>query len=468
MEIADPPLHVEVELTSRCNLSCAACPRTSGATRSSLEPGDMSPELSARVIESVRGCPNVSLIGFGEPTLHPHFLRMLRALDGLGIRSAFSTNGTTVTVEGVRRLAELEHLRHVNVSIDSPDPSIYRDVRGGKLDIALRGVRLLREGLPSRIDLHVTALVAATTLDSLLSFPPILADLGVTRLFLGGIYEMTEGMAPLRPHALPRFAERLEAIAAAGRELGVAVVLACEADPDKADLYYRAIDPGEPATRHCILPWTQPFIDKDGFVFPCVVTGHQAAMGNISSADLNDIWNDRPFRAFRAGLCAGGPRLPEVCRTCSQRPRADAADFARLVRGLCVDDHITMGDNDERHLDDGWHPLERLPEPARWTSDQAYFRIRSPGESLLVMEVGLVHARQRVVLALELDGVRVGSFRLGGPCRKQLRFPSTGTVGVVRGRIAVEPTWVPASAGLPDSRHLGAAIYRLAFERQSS
>jgi radical SAM protein with 4Fe4S-binding SPASM domain len=288
----------------------------------------MSGATMSRVLEAVQECATVFVIGFGEPTLSPDFLPFLQELDRLQLTTTFSTNGTTVDHELVEKLSELRHLQHANVSIDSPDPEIYRMIRGGELNQALRGLKLLREGLRDSIDVTVTSLILASNLDSLFSFPPLLADLGIRTFNLGGVYEMAPGLEDQRPYDVERYTESLYAIRAAGRELGVDVVLVCERSRDKARLYYYPVEPSDHLTRQCSLPWTKPFIDKNGYIYPCSVCDHTAMMGSLGESSFQEIWKGKRFQQFRRDLLAGGARLPSSCRRCSMRPMVRPSPIA--------------------------------------------------------------------------------------------------------------------------------------------
>ena len=41
----------------------------------------------------------------------------------------------------------------------------------------------------------------------------------------------------------------------------------------------------------CILPWVSVAIMPDGNVYPCCMSMHGTAMGNVNESSLEEIWN---------------------------------------------------------------------------------------------------------------------------------------------------------------------------------
>src|SRR5262249_22518443 len=151
------------------------CPLTLRNTLTSLHPGHMEVVTWERVLEIAQHVGSVWLVGLGEPTTNPQFLRMLRDLNDVPVPFAFSTNGISVRREFVEGLAQLKHLGTVSVSIDSPDPDVYRNVRGGDVKRALAGLAALKAGLPESVKLSVSSIAMESTIESLVAFPDLLA-----------------------------------------------------------------------------------------------------------------------------------------------------------------------------------------------------------------------------------------------------------------------------------------------------
>ena len=117
------PSALQVEITSRCNLHCKMCPLTTEGTGSSLKAGHLSEILWEDLVPLAREVGLVIISGYGEPLTNPRCLALLRQLDSHGVNMGMATNGTALSPRICTELAQLSHLIHINISIDSPDPS---------------------------------------------------------------------------------------------------------------------------------------------------------------------------------------------------------------------------------------------------------------------------------------------------------------------------------------------------------
>ena len=90
---------LEIELTTRCNLYCPSCPRTS--LRHSWLDRDMSWETFEKVSRSFDWFETIHFKGWGEPVLHPHFPEMVRLAHQSGARLVLSTNGADMFNPGL-------------------------------------------------------------------------------------------------------------------------------------------------------------------------------------------------------------------------------------------------------------------------------------------------------------------------------------------------------------------------------
>lgn len=129
--LPEAPFALQVEVTSKCNLRCKMCPLTSGTTSSGASSGHIGAATWAQVLAAARRSRQVFISGFGEPLTNPACLQLLSDLDALAVRTTLVTNGAALSADIATRLAALENLVHVNVSIDSPDGGQYREIGAG-------------------------------------------------------------------------------------------------------------------------------------------------------------------------------------------------------------------------------------------------------------------------------------------------------------------------------------------------
>jgi len=321
------PFALQIEITSRCNLHCTMCPLTMEGTSSSISAGHISQVLWDQIVPRAREVGQVIIAGFGEPLMHPGCLELLRQLDAAGVLTSITTNGTALQPSICVELAGLRNLRHINVSIDSPDPVIYRTIRGGNLDRALGGLRNLMERIDDPQRVTVSSIIMRSTVASLADFPALLAGYGVKRYVLQGLLDYSA--------TFPGESQMENLSADVGRirrecrlhrvrlEFTIRERLQQELhDADAADLHFhRRTGATETETKQCHLPWEIPYIDKDGRVFPCCIAAAKGAeeLGNLACEDLRTIWDGANFRRFRQEI-VDGRTTPDVCRDCKAAP----------------------------------------------------------------------------------------------------------------------------------------------------
>jgi radical SAM protein with 4Fe4S-binding SPASM domain len=307
------------------------CPLTTGQTPSSAQPGHIADAVWKSLVPFARETGLVNIGGYGEPLSNPKCFEYLQELDREGVHIALTTNGTMVTRRFAEQLKTLRHLDVVNVSIDSPDPDIYRRIRGGSVEKALEGVGNLAAVLaPSQV--HVSSVMMRSNIDSLLAFPAVLASLNVRTYVLQGLIDYTTGLdaEELRfRNGLPGYVDKLRSAAAgAGVDIifelpdRVAAELHDPGDPAAAiATHLAAPPPADAGAKQCFAPWDTPVIDKDGRVFPCcyALTRASAVLGNLTESSPQEIWLGERYRQFRRDIV--DPRTtPDVCRTCTVVP----------------------------------------------------------------------------------------------------------------------------------------------------
>ncbi|MFZ4434726.1 MAG: radical SAM protein [Microthrixaceae bacterium] len=323
------PFALQIEFTSDCQLRCVMCPLTTGSTASSATPGArLSAVVWADLLEQAERAGQVFVAGFGEPLLNPKCLDLLGDLNERRVRTSFVTNGLAVTADVARRLAGLEHLVHVNVSIDSPDPDVYRRVRHGSLRRALAGLGHLANVMP--LDrLSVSSVAMADNIESLTAFPELLHGFGVAHFVVQGVADYNDFSRSQHVADHVHFTEVIDRIRAACDERAISLDLALPArtgleldDPAAAaETFFRAAGAAAEESRICVLPWELPYVDANGAVFSCcnAASVGAPAVDQLGERTLAEVWVDVPFQRFRRSM-VDGRTLPEVCRMCTSAP----------------------------------------------------------------------------------------------------------------------------------------------------
>lgn len=133
--LREHPSKLFVEVTSRCNMSCAMCVKqTSGGADPE---GDLSMPLFRALAPAFPGLDAFILNGVGEPLLHPQLEEMIRAArERMPTEGwvGFQSNGLLLTDARAVSLASAG-LDRICFSIDGVSPETFRKVRkGGEIE----------------------------------------------------------------------------------------------------------------------------------------------------------------------------------------------------------------------------------------------------------------------------------------------------------------------------------------------
>ena len=312
---------VYVELSGRCNLTCAMCPRTAWDAGA----GDMSDTCFQALLDGLPAPPDTVTLafgGYGEPTIHPSFTGMVASARQAGCRVEIITNGTTMTPALAADLARLG-VAQITVSVDGGNDEAYGAMRGRALSPAMSGLDALtdvRRRASARMAIGLACVVTRRNAASLPALLESAARLGLDFVSLSGVVPHTSEMA----------ADSLGASAAqlSGRNPALdrpRVILgrldfSTETRPLLEHLLSQlpvlpppALDPGTWRNRCrfaregvCAVTWT-------GTVAPCLsllythpefIGGREKtvkafAFGQVEQRPLRDIWRSAEYRAFR-------------------------------------------------------------------------------------------------------------------------------------------------------------------------
>ncbi|UCD57155.1 MAG: radical SAM protein, partial [Candidatus Hydrogenedentota bacterium] len=89
---------IQIEVTSRCNLSCPACPRSVPELKSKWIGEELPMELFKKVVaETAVIGRSYHLQGWGEPLLRRDLPDLVRMISERGAKASITTNGTLLT-----------------------------------------------------------------------------------------------------------------------------------------------------------------------------------------------------------------------------------------------------------------------------------------------------------------------------------------------------------------------------------
>lgn len=153
------PTKLFVEITSRCNLKCAMCPKQAPGGRD--HEGDMDEAIFARLAPAFAQAETLVLNGIGESLLHPGLERMVAmARQAMPANSSigFQTNGQLMTARRALSLVEAG-VNRVCVSADAVAPDVFSKLRAGgqqrSVESALQFIHSAAETTGKQVSLGV-------------------------------------------------------------------------------------------------------------------------------------------------------------------------------------------------------------------------------------------------------------------------------------------------------------------------
>jgi len=321
-------------LTSHCNLACQHCYMDASREANA----EMSLEEGVRLVDELAAL-KVPILIFtgGEPLMSKNFYALALHAREVGLRTVISTNGTLITPEVARLLAEAE-IRYVGVSLDSVSPERHDAFRGvaGAFARALQGLKNARDaGLK-------TGLRITLTRDNWQDVPALLSlalEQGIPRFCLYHLVPTGRGAGIADRDVTPeqrRSVIRLLAEAAEELKGKDIEILTTDSPMDGAyllEILKERDDPRQENVRRllsnaggCSTGVKVANINHRGDVHPCHFMP-QVVVGNVRERSFRDIWIDHPspellalrdIKSSLTGACGRCDYL-DLCGGCRQK-----------------------------------------------------------------------------------------------------------------------------------------------------
>jgi MoaA/NifB/PqqE/SkfB family radical SAM enzyme len=188
------PARLSVELANICNLHCSYCFRAEENLYNSH--AQFFPlELLRRVINEACETANITRVGFtgGEPTLHPAFGEVLRAVADAGLTVSFVTNGWHFERVWPALQANRASISHVAFSLDGLTREDHDRWRGkGSFD---RVVRAFSRCHMSKLPFAIKVVVRRDLMDQLEPLAIFAARMGAAALNFGHVMPTSSAVA---------------------------------------------------------------------------------------------------------------------------------------------------------------------------------------------------------------------------------------------------------------------------------
>lgn len=304
--LCSAPRRLVLEMTNRCNLNCVMC----GRNAADFQPTQFQKEWLNYFQPVIHLIEEVTLMGWGEPTVHPDFVEFLGWAWEKGLRKYFCTNG--MRLESLTPVLFDYHVDIMAVSLDGADAKTNESIRrGSNFERVVRSLETVNRIKANRgLDYPYNNFVFAAMKQNVRQLPAMVrlaADIGVDEVkvvFLTAFDEAMQEQTLFYEMDLVRdvFAETQEE----AERLKVALKLP----------HVRGEDPaGDQPHKTCYTGWRDFFLGSDGYVRPCMSTAQK--LFHISQyPDFWAMWNAEEYQRHRAAV--NGPEMTAHCANCYQ------------------------------------------------------------------------------------------------------------------------------------------------------
>lgn len=301
------PRRLVLELTNACNLNCVMCGRNAADFKPTVFDMDI-----FRSFEPIMDyIEEVTLMGWGEPTIHPHFNEMLSIIDKHSARKYFCTNG--MNLKKIKDAVFDYHVDVFAVSLDgATDETNGRIRRGSKIDVITEDlkeiVRIKKERELKYPWINFVFCAMQSNIRELPDLVRLAADIGIeeVKVVYLTVFEKSLLNESLWGHDdLVR--NVFEKAIKVGNELGIVLKLPHFVGEDEA---------GDKYHKDCFVSWRDFFVGSDRFVRPCMSTPIHFFEYDRNK-DFFEMWNSKGYQNYRA-IVNDQTKMDDPCKRCYQ------------------------------------------------------------------------------------------------------------------------------------------------------
>lgn len=301
------PRRLVLELTNACNLNCIMCGRNAADFKPTVFDMDVFRGLEP-LMDTIE---EVTLMGWGEPTIHPNFIEMLEIINKHSARKYFCTNG--MNLKKIKSAIFDYNVDVFAVSLDgATDETNSRIRRGSKIDQITEDlkdiVRIKKERGLKYPWINFVFCAMQSNIRELPDLVRLASEIGIEEVKVVYLTVFGEDLLgeSLWGHA-DLVKEVFEKAVRAGDELGIVLKLPHYIGEDEA---------GDKFHKDCFVAWRDFFLGSDGYVRPCMSTPIHFFEYD-KNKDFMEIWNAPEYQEYRR-IVNSQNEMDSPCKRCYQ------------------------------------------------------------------------------------------------------------------------------------------------------
>lgn len=301
------PRRLVLELTNACNLNCIMCGRNAADFKPTVFDMDVFRSFEP-IMDTIE---EVTLMGWGEPTIHPNFIEMLEIINKHSARKYFCTNG--MNLKKIKNAIFDYNVDVFAVSLDgATDETNSRIRRGSKIEQITEDlkdiVRMKKERGLKYPWINFVFCAMQSNIRELPDLVRLAAEIGIEEvkvvyLTVFGEDLMNESLWGHEDLVREIFEEAMEI----GEQLGIALKLPHYIGEDEA---------GDKLHKDCFVAWRDFFLGSDGYVRPCMSTPIHFFEYD-KNKDFMEIWNAPEYQNYRK-IVNDQDEMDSPCKRCYQ------------------------------------------------------------------------------------------------------------------------------------------------------
>lgn len=300
------PRRLVFELTNACNLNCVMCGRNAADFKPTMFDIDVFRNFEP-LMDTIE---EVTLMGWGEPTVHPHFIEMLETINKHSARKYFCTNG--MNLQKIKKAVFDCDVDVFAVSLDGATDETNSRIRRGsdinKITADLEEIESIKHSNGHGPWINFVFCAMKSNIHELPDLIRLAAKIGIEEvkvvyltvfdnsLLHESLWDETELVREI-------FEQSIEL----GNEFGIVLKLPHYVGEDIAS---------DKLHKDCYVAWRDFFLGSDGYVRPCMSTPVQFFKYDMNIPFM-DIWNAPEYQNYRATV-NNALKMDEPCRRCYQ------------------------------------------------------------------------------------------------------------------------------------------------------
>ena len=329
LDPAKLPVHMDVELSNKCNLRCRFC------HLSYFEPEEKGQfsfaDFKKKVGPILPHLKSITLFNKFEALTCRDFIPIFNFLSEFEIETYFSTNGLLLDTDILDAI--VGKLTYLTVSISGFTEESYRKNMSTNGYITLRekltALNRLKKSRKTRYPiLRISTVGMIDNLDELKMAVDFAKEFEVEEgVQVTSFKSFTAELNPLMPlNDMTTYTKKTTDALDYAESEQVKLVL------QSGDLIENHQQTESLGHRHCDLPWYRLSIQPNGDVYPCPMS--YAPINNLGDSSIDEIWNGPELAAFRDGVndLDNMNKDCENCTHCRHRSltKIEANDFSEV------------------------------------------------------------------------------------------------------------------------------------------